>query len=115
MLVLCTFWQQKLADTATAVAAETPLQEHDGFERARIVSDLALFYPFVPGMPRASTPSSDRVPSAASASSGQRLKRERSSEGKEKGKSAEDIGMYLDQFLEDVSDLPSELQVIFES
>ena len=55
------------------------------------------------------------MPSAASASSGQRLKRERSSEGKEKGKSAEDIGMYLDQFLEDVSDLPSELQVIFES
>ena len=62
-------------------------------------------------MPRASTPSSDRVPSATSASSGQRVKRERASNGKEKGKSAEDIGMYLDQFLEDVSDLPSELQV----
>ncbi len=39
------------------------------------------------------------------------MKRERESNGKDKGKSAEDIGMYLDQFLEDVVDLPSELQV----
>jgi hypothetical protein len=63
-------------------------------------------------MPRASTPQSDRVPSASSASSGRAIKRDRESNGKEKGKSTEDIGMYLDRFLEDVSDLPSELQVI---
>jgi hypothetical protein len=65
-------------------------------------------------MPRASTPQtpqSDRVPSASSAASGRQLKREREINGKDKGKSAEDIGMYLDQFLEDVVDLPSELQV----
>jgi hypothetical protein len=63
-------------------------------------------------MPRASTPQSDRVPSASSAASARPIKRERDNVGKEKGKSAEDIGMYLDRFLEDVSDLPSELQVI---
>ena len=39
------------------------------------------------------------------------MKRERDLGSKEKGKSAEDIGMYLDHFLEDVVDLPSELQV----
>jgi hypothetical protein len=62
-------------------------------------------------MPRASTPQCERVPSASSASSGRVIKREREGQSKEKGKSAEDIGLYLDQFLEDVSDLPSELQV----
>ena len=60
-------------------------------------------------MPRASTPQSERLPTASSATE-RPVKRERESGGKDKGKSAEDIGMYLDRFLEDVNDLPSELQ-----
>jgi hypothetical protein len=63
-------------------------------------------------MPRTMTPQSDRLPTASSASD-RPVKRERESSGKDKGKSAEDIGMYLDRFLEDVNDLPSELQVIY--
>jgi inhibitor of growth protein 4 len=65
-------------------------------------------------MPRASTPQTpqpERTQSASSAGSGRSVKRERDIGSKEKGKSAEDIGMYLDHFLEDVVDLPSELQV----
>ena len=61
-------------------------------------------------MPRASTPQSERQPTASSATE-RPVKRERKSGGKDKGKSAEDIGIYLDWFLEDVNDLPSELQV----
>ena len=61
-------------------------------------------------MPRASTPQSERQPTASSATE-RPVKRERESGGKDKGKSAVDIGMYLDRFLEDVNDLPSELQV----